>query len=88
MALLLPEDTLWIGLSATPSGMQYRAKGLCSVESRSNASAGGMAVAVEPEARKLGPSLKLPLSPGLVPPPVVQYRARSFNFRLQLTNWP
>ena len=88
LALLLPEDTLWLGLSATPSGMQYRVKGLCSVESRSNANTGGTAVHVEPGARGLGSSLKLPLSPGPVEPPIVHHRAKSFSFRLQLSSRP
>ena len=63
LALLLPEDILWLGLSGAPPGLQYRVKGLCSIESRSNASTGGPSVLLEPGARGLDGSLKLPRSP-------------------------
>ena len=91
LTLLLPEDTLWLGLSGSKSGLQYRVRGLCSIESRSNASTGGASVPLEPGARGLGQSIKLPQSPGPIEPPTLLRGrlARTSSsigaFRLQLT---
>ena len=80
----------WTGLGATPSGLQYRVKGLCSVESRSNASSGGPSVQLAPGGRglRLGSGLLLPHSPSPIEPPALLSRAanRGSSFRLQLSS--
>ena len=52
LRLLMAEEVVWMGLSSSlPAGVQYRVKGICSIEARAAFACGGLSLPIPPAQR-------------------------------------